>query len=197
MRMKIGARKGLLLLAFSGFVIGSAVVIYGTYLICYAIRNIELYEKGEVYMGLPSCFIMIIGCLWGVCMTFCTICRESSTITLDETGVTNKTRFYEESLRWEEVWGYGVVKRSFKFIYISGKRMSKKKAFVMMDNNERRVWYPNVVREKRNQKKKDFFLAFPYKKERWSYVCRMMDKQEEWRREYLEELQEGQGEFRE
>ena len=194
--MKIGARKGLLLLAFSGFVIGSAVVIHCIDLICYAIRNIELYEKGEVYMGLPSCFIMIIGCLWGVCMTFCTICRESSTITLDETGVTNKTRFYEESLRWEEVWGYGVVKRSFKFIYISGKRMSKKKAFVMMDNNERRVWYPNVVREKRNQKKKDFFLAFPYKKERWSYVCRMMDKQEEWRREYLEELQEGQEEFK-
>ena len=130
-------------------------------------------------------------------MTFCTICRESSTITLDETGVTNKTRFYEESLRWEDVWGYGVVKRSFKFIYISGKRMPKKKAFVMMDNNERRVWYPNVIREKRNQKKKDFFLAFPYKKERWSYVCRMMDKQEEWRREYLEGLQEGQEEFRE
>ena len=128
-------------------------------------------------------------------MTFCTICRESSTITLDETGVTNKAFFYEESLRWEEVWGYGVVKRSFKFIYISGKRMPKKKAFVMMDNNERRVWYPNVIREKRNQKKKDFFLVFPYKKERWSYVCRMMDKQEEWRREYLEELQEGQGEF--
>jgi hypothetical protein len=27
-------------------------------------------------------------------------------------------------------------------------------------------------------------------------VCRMMDKQEEWRREYLEELQEGQEEFK-
>ena len=51
--MKIGARKGLLLLAFSGFVIGSAVVINCIDLICYAIRNIELYEKGEVYMGLP------------------------------------------------------------------------------------------------------------------------------------------------
>ena len=161
----------------------------------YAIQNIELYERGEVYMGIPSCFILIIGCLWGGCRLFCMICMESSTITLDETGVTNKTRFYEESLRWEDVWGYGVVKRSFKFIYISGKRMPKKKAFVMMDNNERRVWYPNVIREKRNQKKKDFFLAFPYKKERWSYVCRMVDKQEEWRREYLEELQEGQGEF--
>mgnify|MGYP006948550852 FL=1 len=181
--------------SFIALAITGGGAIYGTYLICYAIRNIELYEKGEVYMGLPSCFIMIIGCLWGVCMTFCTICRESSTITLDETGVTNKAFFYEESLCWEEVWGYGVVKRSFKFIYISGKRMPKKKAFVMMDNNERRVWYPNVVREKRNQKKKDFFLAFPYKKERWSYVCRMVDKQEEWRREYLEELQEGQGEF--
>ena len=196
MKMKIGARKGTLLVWFLNLSIYSVGVIYGVYLMYYAIQNIELYERGEVYMGIPSCFIMIIGCLWGVCMTFCTICRESSTITLDETGVTNKTRFYEESLRWEDVWGYGVVKRSFKFIYISGKRMPKKKAFVMMDNNERRVWYPNVVREKRNQKKKDFFLAFPYKKERWSYVCRMMDKQEEWRREYLEELQEGQEEFK-
>ena len=168
MRMKIGARKGLLLLAFSGFVIGSAVVINCIDLICYAIRNIELYERGEVYMGIPSCFILIIGCLWGGCRLFCMICMESGTITLDETGVTNKAFFYEESLCWEEVWGYGVVKRSFKFIYISGKKMPKKK---------------------------DFFLAFPYKKERWSYVCRMVDKQEEWRREYLEELQEGQGEF--
>ena len=197
MKMKIGARKGTLLVWFLNLSIYSVGVIYGVYLMYYAIQNIELYERGEVYMGIPSCFILIIGCLWGGCRLFCMICMESSTITLDETGVTNKTRFYEESLRWEDVWGYGVVKRSFKFIYISGKRMPKKKAFVMMDNNERRVWYPNVVREKRNQKKKDFFLAFPYKKERWSYVCRMMDKQEEWRREYLEELQEGQGEFRE
>ena len=110
MKMKIGARKGTLLVWFLNLSIYSVGVIYGVYLMYYAIQNIELYERGEVYMGIPSCFIMIIVSLWIVCRAVCNICMESSTITLDETGVTNKTRFYEESLRWEEVWGYGVVK---------------------------------------------------------------------------------------
>ena len=197
MRMNIGARKGLLLLDFYGLFFCVGGTIFLMYLLPRLFQNATLYGVGMACLVIPSHFLMIILGLKGVGTAFCTIWEESSTITLDETGVTNKTRFYEESLRWEDVREHGVIKKSFKFIYISGKRISKDKAWIMMERHERRVWYPNVVREKRNQKKKDFFLAFPYKKERWSYVCRMMDKQEEWRREYLEELQEGQGEFRE
>ena len=192
--MKIGIRKSEVLLYLFGLLVCVAGVVIYIYMIYYAIH----YEEGSIlYVAVSFSVLMLMANVCLISGTVSNICELVSTIILDEEGVLNKTSFYEESLKWEEVRDYDTINgigglRYERYIYLSGKKISHDDLYTKWGNlkcDSEMFWYPAMIKKKRNQKKEDIFIVFPYKKDRWDYVRDMMVKRKEYLERYLDELQ--------
>lgn len=137
--------------------------------------------------------ILAIGSLWGIGVLVTMLCDQTCIVTVDENGVRNRNRFYEECLTWEEIKDYGYLKGQ---IYFSGRRFSSeerlrlhKVALLRPESCRELMWYPTVIREKKNQKKRNIIIRIEYTDERWDYVCSLTSQRKELLEKYLEELE--------
>ena len=123
-------------------------------------------------------FLAAIGGLYMIGVMFTVLCDSTCVVTIDENGVRNRNRFYEEYLAWEEVKDYGVIEKRGKFIYFSGRRFSSKErlhlhkvVLIRPESVLETAWYPSVIRKRNNQRKKDIIIRMEYTDERWEYIC--------------------------
>ncbi len=108
------------------------------------------------------------------------MCDFLSIIEIDEKSITNKNRYYEEVLLWEEVKDYGIVWGNnghyspTRYIYFSGRKFSRKyKSSKRFAENlgvptyrpkklRHPVFLSTYIRKKQNQKKEDIVIFFHY-----------------------------------
>lgn len=148
-------------------------------------------------------FFLTIGDFFFVGVMFTCLCDSTCVVTIDENGVRNRNRFYEEYLAWEEIKDYGFLYGqgwSYKKIYFSGRRFTSKErqrlhkvALIRTESALELMWYPAVIRRKKNQKKKDIIIRMEYTDERWKYICSLAAHRKELLKKHLEELESGTG----
>lgn len=150
-------------------------------------------------------FLFVIGSLYSMGVLFTFLYDSTCVVTIDEKGVRNRNRFYEEYLAWEEIKDYGVVDKHGKNIYFSGRRFSSKErlhldkvVLLRYGSILEEAWYPAAIRGKRNQKKEDIIIRIEYTDERWRYirtqrVLSLASHRKELLEEHLEELESGTG----